>query len=45
VIAQAGDDVVLVHLTWTQRLERLPWPETVSLPSAADFESVTHDRY
>lgn len=45
VIAQSGDDVVLVHLTWTQRLEQVPWPETVSLASAAEFESVTHHRY
>lgn len=45
VIALSGDDVFLVHLTWTQRLEPLPWPETVALASAAEFESITHDRY
>lgn len=45
VIAQAGDEVALIHLTWTRRAERLPWPESTPIGSATEFESVVQNRY
>ncbi|MEU6138077.1 hypothetical protein [Nocardioides sp. NPDC047086] len=45
VVAVSGDDVVLVHLTWSRRPERSPWPETVQVRTAAEFEGVVEGRY
>lgn len=45
VLVQAGEQVALVHLTWSRRAERGLWSESVPIGSAAEFESVLQDRY
>jgi hypothetical protein len=45
VVIQAGEEVALVHLTWTRRPESPPWPEAVLVGSEAEFESVIEFRY
>jgi hypothetical protein len=40
VIFRIGNDVfAVVHLTWSGREERQPWPRTVTLPSFLAIES------
>ena len=55
VVAQAGpqDELVvttdsavyLVHLTWTRRPERPPYPRALAFRSAAEFEDAIKYRY
>lgn len=45
VVIQSGDEVAIVHLTWAQRPERLPWPMTEIFASAADFGIAIANRY
>ena len=39
VIVECEDHVAVVHLTWTQKQERLPWPLTTFIASADELES------
>jgi hypothetical protein len=45
VIAECEDDVAVVHLTWTQKQERPPWPLTTFMASADEFESHVASEY
>lgn len=44
VIAECEDEVAVVHLTWTQKQERPPWPLTTFMASAEEFESACRVR-
>ena len=45
VIAECEDEVAVVHLTWTQKQERPPWPLTTFMASADEFESHVASEY
>ena len=45
VIAEREDEVAVVHLTWTQKPERPPWPLTTFMASADEFESHVASEY
>jgi hypothetical protein len=45
VIAECEDEVSVVHLTWTQKQERPPWPLTTFMASADEFESHVASEY
>jgi hypothetical protein len=45
VIAECDDQVAVVHLTWTQRQEPPPWPETTFIASVEEFESYVASAY
>jgi hypothetical protein len=45
VIAECEDEVAVVHLTWTQKQERRPWPLTTFMASADEFESHLASEY
>jgi hypothetical protein len=45
VLVACGDEVALVHLTWSRRAEPPPWPETTFLATAEAFESFIEYRY
>ena len=45
VIAEREDEVAVVHLTWTQKQERPPWPLTTFMASADQFESHVASEY
>jgi hypothetical protein len=44
-IAECEDEVAVVHLTWTQKQERPPWPLTTFIASADEFESHVASEY
>ena len=45
VIAEREDEVAVVHLTWTQKPERPPWPLTTFMASADELESHVASEY
>jgi hypothetical protein len=45
VLVACGDDVAMVHLTWSRRPESPPWPMTTFLTSVEAFESYIEYRY
>lgn len=45
VLAAAGENAFLVHLTWTGRAERPPWPTAERVGSAEEFERLVEFRY
>ncbi|MDR2322278.1 MAG: hypothetical protein LBE60_11600 [Microbacterium sp.] len=45
VLAVAGDQVVLVHLTWSGKKESPPWPQSVALPDHEALLQLIADRY
>ncbi len=45
VVVACGEDVALIHLTWTGRREAPPWPVTTFLATAEALESCIEYRY
>jgi hypothetical protein len=45
VVVTTDSAVYLVHLTWTRRPERPPYPRALAFRSAAEFEDVIKYRY
>jgi hypothetical protein len=45
VVAECDDIVAVVHLTWSQKQELLPWPETTIIKTVAEFESFVGSAY
>ncbi|MEO9138771.1 MAG: hypothetical protein ABI345_06845 [Jatrophihabitans sp.] len=45
VVVVVGDEVLLVHLTWTRDVELPPWPQSNPLSSATSFAEFTQNRY
>lgn len=45
VLVLAGGTAFLVHLTWTGRAERRPWPTAERVDSAEEFERLVEFRY
>ena len=45
VVVTTDSAVYLVHLTWTRRPERPPYPRVLAFRSAAEFEDAIKYRY
>ena len=45
VVVTTDSAVYLVHLTWTRRPERPPYPRALAFRSAAEFEDAIKYRY
>lgn len=45
VLVEAGDLTYLVHLTWTGRPEKSPWPVAERVDNAEEFERLVEFRY
>ena len=45
VVVTTDSAVYLVHLTWTRRPERPPYPRALAFQSAAEFEDAIKYRY
>ena len=45
VVVECEEEVAVVHLTWTQRQDRPPWPRTTFIASAEEFESYVKATY
>lgn len=45
IVVECGDEVAVVHLTWTQKQDRLPWPMTTFVASVEEFESYLDSAY
>ena len=45
VVVTTDSAVYLVHLTWTRRPERPPYPRVLAFQSAAEFEDTIKCRY
>ena len=45
IVVERGGEVAVVHLTWTQKPERPPWPVTTLIASADELESYVESEY
>ena len=45
ILVAAGEQVALVHLTWSAHHESPPWPSTELVESAATFRDLIAHRY
>ena len=45
VLFTDGEEVAMVHLAWTSRVERPPWPQAILLADAVAFEQYVERRW
>ena len=45
IVIECGEDVAVVHLTWTQKPDTPLWPLTTWIDSFEEFESYVESEY